>query len=237
MGVTVHGTMDRYVRVPWEFLANPENPTNERGLFATLLGLPPDWNFSIRGLTKILPEGKSSINRMLSNLQRKGYVKLIQKRNPNGHFGQTDLIIELTPANTLSVPQRQTISRAQVKHDNENRDPDTQDPGIWCPAFWNPAFWDSTEQPESNNKESIMKESYITPKYRVGNSNTEKTEETPEKGSGRKNFVSANSSLYIGAPRQVPGRNRFNNFKQRQYDFDVLEQQLLQAQQHQKNEN
>lgn len=155
MGVTIHGTMGRYVMVPLEFLSNPVNPSNERGMFATLLGLPPYWEFSIRGLTKIFPEGKGSLNRMLSGLQRKGYVRLVQNRNPNGHFGGTDLIIELNPTNCQPDPHRQT----------ENRDPAKRDPGIWYPGIWYPASWDPTvrgpqESPESNIKESIIKGLY-----------------------------------------------------------------------------
>ncbi len=220
MGVTIHGTMGRYVMVPLEFLSNPVNPSNERGMFATLLGLPPYWEFSIRGLTKIFPEGKGSLNRMLSGLQRKGYVKLVQNRDPNGHFGGTELIIELNPTNYQPDPHRQA----------ENRDPAKRDPGIWYPASWAPTVRGPQESPESNIKESIIKESYITPESRAREPGLEKPSQEPEKGSGTEESVPSDRLLYVGEPRQVPSKNRFNNFKQRQYNFDYLEKQLYQAQ-------
>lgn len=33
----------------------------ERGMLLTLLSLPPDWDFTVEGMTKILPDGRDRI--------------------------------------------------------------------------------------------------------------------------------------------------------------------------------
>ena len=57
-----------------------------------------------------------------------------------------------------------------------------------------------------------------------------KPEAEPEKRPGTEDPFPPNRLLYVGEPRQVPSKNRFNNFKQRQYNYDYLEKQLYQAQ-------
>lgn len=50
----------------------------ERGVLLTMLSLPEDWNFSIKGLSKILPDGVTKISTALKNLEK--YKYLIRKR-------------------------------------------------------------------------------------------------------------------------------------------------------------
>lgn len=66
----------RNVNLSWE----------ARGFFAFLLSLPDDWDFSIRGLVKVTGSSKSSIQRMLNELQDEGYVKMTWHKDESGHF-------------------------------------------------------------------------------------------------------------------------------------------------------
>ncbi|MBO6301668.1 MAG: helix-turn-helix domain-containing protein, partial [Ruminiclostridium sp.] len=50
----------------------------ERGLLITMLSLPESWDFSIRGLMHILPDGLTKISTALKNLEKAGY--LIRRR-------------------------------------------------------------------------------------------------------------------------------------------------------------
>ena len=59
---------------------------NARGVLVTLLSFPADWNFSVSGLTKILPNGKDAIRKALNELEKYGYIKRTQERNVNGKF-------------------------------------------------------------------------------------------------------------------------------------------------------
>jgi len=58
----------------------------ERGMLLTLLSLPPDWDFTVEGMTKILPDGRDRIRTAMNNLKKYGYVKQIQRRRENGAF-------------------------------------------------------------------------------------------------------------------------------------------------------
>ena len=46
----------------------------ERGVLLTMLSLPDNWNFSIRGLTCILPDGYTKISTALKKLEKAGYL-------------------------------------------------------------------------------------------------------------------------------------------------------------------
>ena len=63
---------------------------NERGLLVTLYSLPKTWDFSIRGMTKILPNGERAITTALRKLESKRYVKCTYYRDKNGRF-KTDI--------------------------------------------------------------------------------------------------------------------------------------------------
>ena len=58
----------------------------ERGMLLTLLSLPPDWDFTVEGMTKILPDGRDRIRTAMNNLKRYGYVRQAQGRREDGSF-------------------------------------------------------------------------------------------------------------------------------------------------------
>lgn len=47
----------------------------ERGLLGTMLSLPETWNFSIKGLSAIIPDGESCVRSRLRRLEELGYLK------------------------------------------------------------------------------------------------------------------------------------------------------------------
>jgi hypothetical protein len=61
---TIHNTMLRDMRLG----------ATERGLLLTMLSLPDNWNFSIKGLARILPDGYTKIATALKNLAKNGYL-------------------------------------------------------------------------------------------------------------------------------------------------------------------
>jgi hypothetical protein len=61
---TVHNTMLRDMRLG----------ATERGLLLTMLSLPDDWNFSIKGLCCILPDGYTKIATALKSIEKTGYL-------------------------------------------------------------------------------------------------------------------------------------------------------------------
>ena len=62
---TIHNTMLRDMRLG----------ATERGLLLTMLSLPDNWNFSIKGLSRILPDGCAKIGKALHHLEAAGYLE------------------------------------------------------------------------------------------------------------------------------------------------------------------
>ncbi len=58
-----------------------------RGLLGTILSLPPNWIFSVRGLTSICLEGECCIRSTLKELERLGYLTRTRTRKKNGQLG------------------------------------------------------------------------------------------------------------------------------------------------------
>lgn len=61
---TIHNTMLRDMRLG----------ATERGLLLTMLSLQDNWNFSIKGLSRILPDGCAKIGKALHHLEAAGYL-------------------------------------------------------------------------------------------------------------------------------------------------------------------
>lgn len=60
------------------FLKDKNLGINARGILITMLSLPDDWNFSIKGLANILPDGERKIGAALKELETHKY--LLRKR-------------------------------------------------------------------------------------------------------------------------------------------------------------
>ena len=52
------------------------------GLLGRVMGLPEEWDYSVKGLTSICKEGETAIETVLKDLQEWGYLK-ISKLYPN----------------------------------------------------------------------------------------------------------------------------------------------------------
>ena len=58
------------------------------GLLTKLLTMPPEWSYSIRGLTACCKESKGTIKRVLKELEEAGYLyrEKIQEKNNNSYI-------------------------------------------------------------------------------------------------------------------------------------------------------
>ena len=57
-----------------------------KGLLTTMLSCPPNWNYTIEGLSKISKDGKASIRSALAELEEFGYLERKQLRDEKGSF-------------------------------------------------------------------------------------------------------------------------------------------------------
>lgn len=68
-----------------------------RGLLATILSLPSDWDFSIKGLVSILKEQSGAVYTAINELIEAGYCKRDSQRDENNRFSNTVYTFFETP--------------------------------------------------------------------------------------------------------------------------------------------
>lgn len=117
-----------------------------RGLLCTALSLPPNWEFSIRGLATICRDGRDAVAAGLRELEELGYLRRepTQKHNQDGTFGGTEYIF-------FEAPQEAGEDAAQPCTDL----PCTDLPCTGFPCTVNP--------PQLNTKQVNI--NYTTPLY------------------------------------------------------------------------
>ncbi|MDO4650673.1 MAG: DUF6017 domain-containing protein [Eubacteriales bacterium] len=125
MPVFKNKTQGQYVNVYKDILKNNKLSLRDRGMVVTLLSLPDNWNFTISGLSKIIPDGKSSIRVSLARLEKLGYISREQERVERGKFGGNTIEIHETP---ISPPSdfRRTDNSTTGKPLTEKPSPENQ---------------------------------------------------------------------------------------------------------------
>ena len=89
-------TQGNYLVVSQSIMHDKTLKLFDRGLLVTLMSLPDNWNFTIRGLAVILCDGRDAIAGGLKRLQDRGYLVKEQLRD-NGQFSDICLRINMTP--------------------------------------------------------------------------------------------------------------------------------------------
>lgn len=112
----------------------------ERGLLVTLLSLPDNWEYSVLGLTRILPDGRDAIQASVRKLEEFGYIKRVQAKDEKGKFSGYDW--EVTDVPFTGNPSTENPS-------TEN--PSAENPSAEKPSTENP--------PQLNNNKLITNES------------------------------------------------------------------------------
>ena len=99
-------------------LRNQELGLKERGLLVTLLSLPESWDYSVKGFTKILPQGKAEIGAAAKNLEKMGYLKRTYKRDKDGRIASIQWEITVNPTSG----KQETEKREAEKPETEKRE-------------------------------------------------------------------------------------------------------------------
>lgn len=104
MGKIKINKRNNFTMVSNHVLKNPELSLKAKGLYAYMWSLPDDWDYSVKGLTKVLKEGKDAINEALKELEREGYlVRSILRKG--GKFSDMDYTLNETPLPFTDFPQ------------------------------------------------------------------------------------------------------------------------------------
>ena len=68
-----------------------------KGLLSQILSLPEDWDYTLKGLSKINREGIDAIRQAVRELERGGYIVRSRKRDRSGCLRGTEYIIYEQP--------------------------------------------------------------------------------------------------------------------------------------------
>lgn len=107
MPVIKNKTKGNFVNVYKGIVMDQRLGLKERGLMATLLSFPEEWEFTLAGLVKILPDGEKSVRSAFNRLIRLGYITKNQSRRKDGRYGTQ--VIEVNETPLISVVTEGTL--------------------------------------------------------------------------------------------------------------------------------
>jgi len=82
-----------------------------KGLLSLMLSLPPEWDFSLRGLTKLGTDGIDSIRNAVNELENAKYIVRSRARNEKGQLKGTEYIIYEQPLSELPTLAKPTLEK------------------------------------------------------------------------------------------------------------------------------
>lgn len=101
------------------FLKDKDLSIKAKGFLAVVMGLPEEWEFSIKGICAILKEGKSAVYSVIDELKEKGYCTVSNERDGGGLFAGNDYTFYEEPhTEKPHTENRDTDNRTQL---NTNR--------------------------------------------------------------------------------------------------------------------
>lgn len=86
VAVLKNRTQGNFTMISNNVLRDKELSMKDRGVLCTLCSLPDGWEFSVAGLSTLVPDGVDSIRKSILNLERFGYVSRKKSRGKNGKF-------------------------------------------------------------------------------------------------------------------------------------------------------
>jgi len=85
------------VNVSKDILKDQSLSLRDRGMLVTILSLSDNWDFNVRGFSKILPDGVDCIRSSVNELIKRGYLTGGQERTGNGRFGKNVIEVHQVP--------------------------------------------------------------------------------------------------------------------------------------------
>lgn len=133
--ITIKKTSN-YTTIDNNIFNNKNLSLKARGLLATMLSLPQEWDYSVEGLSVILKEGKDCIRATLNELEENGYLVRNRVRDDNGQLKGVEYFV-------YEIPQ--TVENTEFEPESEN-------PTLVNPILGNPTQLNKQEINETNNK-------------------------------------------------------------------------------------
>lgn len=81
---------ENYVTLCNVFLRDKELSAKAKGVLATIMCLPRNWDFSVNGLATVMKESRTTLFSIINELIEHGYCERKQKRDKNGSFSEIE---------------------------------------------------------------------------------------------------------------------------------------------------
>ena len=97
-------------------LRNTELSLKAKGLLSLMLSLPEDWDYTMRGLSRICKDGIDSIRVGVQELEAQGYLVRQRVRLPNGQLGSVEYTILEQPRPPQPKPEIPTLEKPMLEN-------------------------------------------------------------------------------------------------------------------------
>lgn len=135
-----------------------------RGLLLTMLSMSDGWNFSVKGLAAILPDGECRVTTAIRELERCGYLvrrKVIDEQN--GRVIDWEYIISDEPLPEDFRAESSTMKKPAENDFSELESPELENPVVDMPALENRGAYKITTT--SSTKKEISSDENINQSY------------------------------------------------------------------------
>ena len=106
MAILKNKIQNNFTMISNNILRDKELTMKDRGVLCTICSLPDGWDFSIAGLSAIVPDGVDSIRSSILNLEKLGYMIRTKTRGANGKY-TSEIEVFSERQTVLDFPSRQ----------------------------------------------------------------------------------------------------------------------------------
>ena len=123
MAILKNRTQTNFTMISNNIFHDKELSMKDRGVLCTLFSLPDGWEFSVAGLSSIVPDGVDSISKSIIRLEELGYIERTKTRDENGKF-TTYIEVFIEKKTVVDLPSREIRDGKSVTDNpqRENRD-------------------------------------------------------------------------------------------------------------------
>ena len=123
MAVLKNKTQKNFTMISNNILRDKELSMKDRGVLCTIFSLPDGWEFSVNGLSTLVPDGTDSLSASIRHLESLGYLARTKKRGANGRF-TTEIEVFAQRRTVPDFPSRKNRdgSAGTVKPSRSNHD-------------------------------------------------------------------------------------------------------------------
>lgn len=115
MAVLKNKTQNNFTMISNNVLRDKELSMKDRGVLCTICSLPDGWEFSIAGLSAIVPDGVDAIRASIVNLENLGYMERTKARGKDGKY-MSEIEVFTEKRAMLNLPSR------KIRHGKANTD-------------------------------------------------------------------------------------------------------------------